>query len=563
MKAESMFNFGIKGKLLCLTGGMLVVFLIATIFAITKVDELKEQVEFLGLERIPLLFALGDIRSASNAAPRFGWLALAYPPNSIERKNSLDKLVTASDMLVDSAEKYSKFHLTSEAKNLIELTIPLTKDVRAVIFDAKKMIELNTIAGDVIAKNMLLKNMPPIAVKVSQNMEMLAKMANIRNAEVVSIAQSKSKSAQLNLIILAVLTTLVSSLIGFLFSTKLTRELLYITEQVGDASSQVSVASGQLSASSEELSNSAQGQAAAVEEASASLTEISGMIEANVKNSEDSNKLTVEVYRYTEETKVLMNELSEAMTKILESNIKIEKLVKVIEEVGAKTEVIDDIVFKTQLLSFNASVEAERAGEHGRGFAVVAQEVGNLAQMSGKAANEISSIVKISIKEANEIARENKERVENGGKLALSANKKMTEVMDKISQIQASTNKVVEASKEQSQGINQITTSVESINQSTQETASTSEESASASEELSGQSEALLGLVNNLRIIVTGDKNYNHVDLKRSISNKKVTNVIDFNLKNKKNNMAKRLNPGKVSLSKINPDISDDAWEKI
>lgn len=563
MKSESMFRFGIRGKLLFLTGGMLVVFLAATIFSIIKVDELKEQVEFLGLERIPLSFSLGDIRSASNAAPRFSWLALAYPPNSIERKKSLEKLVVASDMLVDSAEKYAKFHLTSEAKSLIELTIPLTKDVRTAIFDVKKMIELNTSAGDIIAKEMLLKNMPPIAVKVTQNMELLAKMANTRNAEVVAIAQAKSKSAQMNLILIAAFTALISSIVGFLFSTKLTKELLYITEQVGDASSQVSAASGELSASSEELSNSAQGQAAAVEEASASLTEISGMIEANVKNSEDSNKLTVEVYRYSEETKVLMNELSNAMTKILESNSKIEKLVKVIEEVGAKTEVIDDIVFKTQLLSFNASVEAERAGEHGRGFAVVAQEVGNLAQMSGKAANEISSIVKISIKEADEIARENKERVENGGRLALSANKKMTEVMEKILQIQASTNKVVEASKEQSQGINQITTSVESINQSTQETASTSEESASASEELSGQSEALLGLVNNLRMIVTGDANYQHVELKRPMTNKKSSNVIDFNSKNKKSSLPKKVSVGKVQVSKLNSENFDDAWEKI
>ena len=193
----------------------------------------------------------------------------------------------------------------------------------------------------------------------------------------------------------------------------------------------------------------------------------------------------------------------------------------------------------------------------------MAQEVGNLAQMSGKAANEISSIVKISIKEADEIARENKERVENGGRLALSANKKMTEVMEKILQIQASTNKVVEASKEQSQGINQITTSVESINQSTQETASTSEESASASEELSGQSEALLGLVNNLRMIVTGDANYQHVELKRPMTNKKSSNVIDFNSKNKKSSLPKKVSVGKVQVSKLNSENFDDAWEKI
>jgi methyl-accepting chemotaxis protein len=255
-----------------------------------------------------------------------------------------------------------------------------------------------------------------------------------------------------------------------------------------------------------------------------------------------------------------MDDLSAAMAKILESNVKIEKLAKVIEEVGAKTEVIDDIVFKTQLLSFNASVEAERAGEHGRGFAVVAQEVGNLAQMSGKAAGEISAIVKTSIKEAEEIARENKERVENGGKLTNIANKKMTEVMGKLSQVQSATVKVVDASREQSQGINQITTSVESINQSTQETASTAEEAASASEELSGQSEALMALVNQMRTLVTGDDDYSGGAGSQRAPTKKPSGI---NPKNKLGKIATKLSPKKAAAAKAQSDDSEDAWEKI
>ena len=59
------------------------------------------------------------------------------------------------------------------------------------------------------------------------------------------------------------------------------------------------------------------------------------------------------------------------------------------EQIKDKVNIINDIVFQTKLLSFNASVEAARAGENGKGFAVVAEEVGNLASVSGKAANEI------------------------------------------------------------------------------------------------------------------------------------------------------------------------------
>ena len=68
-----------------------------------------------------------------------------------------------------------------------------------------------------------------------------------------------------------------------------------------------------------------------------------------------------------------------------------------IKSIEEKTKVINDIVFQTKLLSFNASVEAARAGEQGKGFAVVAEEVGNLATMSGTSAEEISKLLESSI----------------------------------------------------------------------------------------------------------------------------------------------------------------------
>ena len=50
------------------------------------------------------------------------------------------------------------------------------------------------------------------------------------------------------------------------------------------------------------------------------------------------------------------------------------KVLEIIKTIEDKTKVINDIVFQTKLLSFNASVEAARAGEAGKGFAVVASK---------------------------------------------------------------------------------------------------------------------------------------------------------------------------------------------
>ncbi len=203
-----------------------------------------------------------------------------------------------------------------------------------------------------------------------------------------------------------------------------------------------------------------------LENISAALSEITGMVEANVRSAENVNSVAGEVHGVSESTRHVMEELTSAMQNILESNVRIEKLVKIIEQVAEKTEVIDEIVFKTQLLSFNASVEAERAGEHGRGFAVVAQEVGNLAQMSGKAATEIASIVKNSIREADQVAAENKSRVERGGDLVAQTRERTSGVLNRITEILTATDHIVAASKEQSQGISEITKSINLLSQS-------------------------------------------------------------------------------------------------
>ncbi len=76
------------------------------------------------------------------------------------------------------------------------------------------------------------------------------------------------------------------------------------------------------------------------------------------------------------------------------SNAGLEKILSLVKSIGDKTQIINEIVFQTKLLSFNASVEAARAGEHGNGFSVVASEIGKLARMSGSAALEISDLLK-------------------------------------------------------------------------------------------------------------------------------------------------------------------------
>ncbi|WP_339881949.1 methyl-accepting chemotaxis protein [Vreelandella maris] len=245
----------------------------------------------------------------------------------------------------------------------------------------------------------------------------------------------------------------------------------------------VNVAADEIVLGTDDLSRRTQEQASSIEQTAASMDEITSTVRQNADNASEADKLVHDVNQQANAGGEIAGQAIKAMEGINASSRKIAGIVGL----------IDEIAFQTNLLALNASVEAARAGEQGRGFAVVANEVRNLAGRSADAAKDIKKLVEESIGQ-----------VDNGSSLVNQAGKSLEGIVHGVKRVSVLMGEIATASREQSQGIEQVNTAVSQMDSVTQQNASLVEESSAAGRSLQSQAEALLKEVSFFRGTTTG-----------------------------------------------------------
>jgi methyl-accepting chemotaxis protein len=319
---------------------------------------------------------------------------------------------------------------------------------------------------------------------------------------------------------------MVSLFLAGIFLVKPLRNVFESTERLSDGASEVGNAIGVILGISHELSNASNQQAEAVQETAASMEEISSMVKKSASNAADSQKASEASRQRAIRGREVMAQMMTSMTDINKnndqvidtvqaSNQSITEIVTMIREIGERTQVINDIVFQTKLLSFNASVEAARAGEHGKGFSVVAEEVGKLAQMSGEAAKDISDMLERSIKRVELIVDDTKTKVETiissakstvdqGVAVATECRQVLSEIVESCDEVSQMVASIAVASKEQSNGVTEVSKAIHQIDQATQTSAGAANQCSSTSNELASQVKRLREVAADLRWVVEG-----------------------------------------------------------
>ncbi len=246
--------------------------------------------------------------------------------------------------------------------------------------------------------------------------------------------------------------------------------LARLVGEVHRGAASIGEASTQISAGNRDLSSRTEHQASSLEQTAASIEELTSTVRQNAENARQANQLAVSASSVAAEGGTIVGQVVDTMAAINGSSKKI------VDIIG----VIDGIAFQTNILALNAAVEAARAGEQGRGFAVVASEVRSLAQRSAAAAKEIKDLIGDSVG-----------RVEEGSALVDQAGRTMQEIVASVKRVTEIIGEITVASREQTDGIEQVNQAIAQIDQVTQQNAALVQQASAAAGALQAQAGSL------------------------------------------------------------------------
>lgn len=272
---------------------------------------------------------------------------------------------------------------------------------------------------------------------------------------------------------------------------RMAEELTSLVSQAQKSSLQVTTSVTEIAATSKE-------QQATASETAATTTEIGATSREIFATSRDLLRTMNEVAGVAEQSATLagasqsgLTRMEDTMRSVMEAagsvNAKLsilnEKAVNINQVVATITKVAD----QTNLLSLNAAIEAEKAGEYGRGFAVVATEIRRLADQTAVATYDIEQTVKEiqSAVSAGVMGMDKfSEEVRRGMRDVQQVGDQLSQIINEVQTLAPRFQLVNEGMQTQATSAEQITQALSQLSEAAQQTAESLRQSSQAIDDL-------------------------------------------------------------------------------
>lgn len=285
-------------------------------------------------------------------------------------------------------------------------------------------------------------------------------------------------------------------------------------EELTHVVGQVQKSGIQVNASSAEIAASAKQQQATASEISATVTEIGATSKEISATSKELLRTVNDVATVAEDTANLaghgqagLARMEETMKSVMAASGSIgEKLATLNEKatnINHVVTTITKVADQTNLLSLNAAIEAEKAGEFGRGFSVVANEIRRLADQTAVATEDIETTVKemqsavsAGVMGMDKFSEEVRRAVREVQEVGTQLSQIITQVQTLTPRFEA----VSEGMQAQSTGAQQISDALGQLSEAAKETAESLRQSSRVIDQLTEASNGLRNSVSRFKL---------------------------------------------------------------
>jgi len=510
-------------------------------FSISRLSQTAKNSETIYNEQLvpSELFSTINVDNRAINAYLLELLITEDPTRNQYLSERIDAYMSESESLLN---ELSSVQLETEVMQQLDLLVTLNTDLNIAREQVKELAMNNE---NTEAYELFQSDIEDKRAELDDLLENISDLNSSSAKESYELAISTSEQAKQTVIIVIIISTLITSVVGVLIARFITKpirdiqELLGLAEQgdftvVGHYESKdeigmlnrsfnsmiegvnkvirtVGETSEQVAASSEELSASAEQSTRSSEHISETIQELAVRAEDQVKNIEEStaviheiNSSTQQIYENTEKVtqtvhqaaqmsgdgRKVIDQVNEQMnfidSKVSSLAGSFNTLSVRSKEIGNIIEVITNIAAQTNLLALNAAIEAARTGEHGKGFAVVADEVRKLAEESSHSAEQISGLVsqiQSDTAETMETVNNTTNQVKEGIVVVEEAGKTFAQIETVITGVVPQINEVSDLIKELLAGTDHVYKSIVEVQEVSQETASGTQSVTAATEE--------------------------------------------------------------------------------
>lgn len=433
---------------------------------------------------------------------------------ALQSNDELGEMVASINALVDQLSKKAEFskeigegNLDSQfeaisAKDVLgHSLIKMRDNLKEVLTDAKKVVEVAGIEGDLSARIDTEEKQggwKTLSEAVNNLLESIAVPVMSVNAIVNAMAdgdltqrfsgQSRGDMARLSGNLNKALDSLNELLSSISRNANIIDESSTDMNVVGE---EMNTNTKEIASAISEMSNGAQTQVSKVDESSNLIEGILGSSKAMGERAETINQAAKLGVNSSEKGQEVVNKIVFNMLDISDYSTKTKESIQVLTERSSEItrvlSVITEIAAQTNLLALNAAIEAAQAGDAGRGFAVVAEEIRKLAEDSRTSAKEIEKLindVQADTSEAAKVIDIMTTTVKNGEEASKEASEVFKEITDTSSTTFSHSEEILQATQLQVGDINKVVSITENVVVIAEETAAGTEQVASSATEL-------------------------------------------------------------------------------